>query len=193
MKTLIIFLVLSFSYTALSSDIPNWVKEQSRTQAGGWIWFPGRGEARTEYDADVIARGRALDYLKQECQDIHKSVKFHERYVTKRKGKFHVFVRASVKQDDCKFMKNSKPEKRKKFINESLKSAYLQFKLRMANRTMDYSKCKRSNLYCAYLVADEYEMHNDYRALLYARYSCYKGYSLGCSHASSITKFLLEN
>jgi len=197
MKTIIILIACLISFSVFAEkevkQLPSWTKEQSRTQGGGWIWFPGKGVSKQAHDADLAAKGKALDYLLQECQALHRSIKFHERAVEKKKGQFHVYVRASIKQKECKQSASASEEEKKALSSETLKSVYFQYKLAMAKKTIDYSVCNYNNSYCLQKVSLEFQMRNDYVALLYAQYACEKGVEIACDSAKSTADFLIEN
>jgi hypothetical protein len=197
MKTTFILIACLISFAAFANNdkktLPVWTKEQSRTQGGGWIWFPGKAVSTKEHDADLIARGKALDYLMQECQALHRGIRFHERAVSRVDGKFHVYVRASIKQGDCKYASSLKADDRKHISSDTLKSLYFQYKLSLAKQKVDYSICNWGNGYCADRVSLEFQMRNDYVALLYAQYACEKGSPPACVMAKTTADFLMEN
>lgn len=195
MKTLLILLILGFSVTngycqVDPSDIPRWARIDHRTQGGGWLWFPGRGEAKSEYEADVMARGAALEYLMQECVLPHKDVQFNERYVVEKNRKFYVFVRASLKQEDCLQMKRASNKYQQKLSNKKLLRVYREYKELIAQKEMNTRNCKAGNMFCFQEGITEFDLGNDYLALAYVRHSCRKGIEEACDVASLYSNYL---
>lgn len=74
----------------------DWTKGETRSQAGEWVWFLGKGIAPRVKKADLYAKGQALDYLTQECSILHKSVRFIERCEERIGGSYIVYTRASI-------------------------------------------------------------------------------------------------
>ena len=189
----------SFSVFAEPSktELPAWARENSRTQGGGWVWFPGKAVARSEADADFHARGMALDYLVQECTSIPKETQFNERFSIRKRGFYYVYVRASVKNTACKFLKSKEEGKRKKYLNEELKVLYGQYKLNEAKkrfrREFNFRECHNRNDYCLDRYFTYANMHDDYLAILYAQHSCDKGVQRACKYATEWIKFVSEN
>lgn len=99
-----------------------WTNEDSRTQAGGWNWYPGKGKAQSLEDAYTFAEGLALKRLLQECQLIPANVKFNERCDFTNGSTFAVFVRASVLEKDC--AQTRKDSKNLSLSNQALNKQY---------------------------------------------------------------------
>jgi hypothetical protein len=197
MKNLFFLITLLFLATEVfaqpkSHELPLWARIDHRTQGGGWLWFPGRGDAKTEREADILARGSALDYLMQECQVPHVNTRFIERFTIRLEGHYYVYVRANVTQDECNQTKYSN-DKRQKIINAKLMEVYVQYRTMVAEQKVNFKICKYENDYCLQNAVSEFEMRNDYKALLYAQYSCNKGIPEGCNAAKSTSLYLSKN
>lgn len=79
----------------------DWAKGESRSQAGEWIWFLGKGIASSNKQADLNAKGQALYYLTQECSIPHKSIRFVERCEERVGDSYIVYTRASITHQNC--------------------------------------------------------------------------------------------
>lgn len=178
---------------ALASDLPNWTQEDHRTQGGGWIWFPGKYLALTEIGADVMAKGMAVAYLMEECQLPHKEIRFNERHVEEVDGKYRVYVRAAIKDSQCREGKYGSAELREKVVNRSLLTLYRQYKLKVTELQIADKVCAIDPLYCLGQARQEAHMENWYRAYIYAERSCRAGLEGGCKSAKSVAKFLIRN
>jgi hypothetical protein len=102
-----------------------WTKQDGRTQAGGWIWFPGKAIGRDLERVKLDAEVMALESLRDECQMIHKEVKFNERCVEIIDGGFIVYVRAAIEHKWCEHAK----AKNDLFRNLSLEMKVLERKM----------------------------------------------------------------
>lgn len=106
----------AFFFEDKKCETIDWVAEDSRSQGGGWIWFPGKGSGSTVEESYQYSENLALQRLEQECQNIPISVKFNERCDQKSGDTIESFVRVSVTDIDCKKAQNKKIQ-----TNEKLK------------------------------------------------------------------------
>ena len=93
----------------------------SRTQSGGFTFFPGKGIGTTLEEAIVIAERMALDSLKKECGYIHRDTQFNERCDQQDGKVFYSFVRASIGQIKCKTIRDANTSKRKELQHPTLR------------------------------------------------------------------------
>lgn len=181
----IITMLLSLNVWAIDTDrLPHWAQEQNRTQGGSWIWFPGYATASTAEEADVLARGKAVDYLMQECRFPHKDARFVERLEMKEDDVYHVWTRVSVTHEQCNQTKQGGA------VNNRLLEMYRFYRSHVAQLHVDPKICNDENLYCLEQAVREYDLRNNYVALEYARISCSKGIEGGCKVAKGIAEFL---
>lgn len=108
----------SQEYEVKKCNFEEWAKEDSRTQGGGFIWFPGKGIGNTIAEAYFFAEGLALSRLVQECQSIPLNTRIVERCDHRHDSIFNAYVRVNVTENDCKQMRIQGPKSK---INEALK------------------------------------------------------------------------
>ena len=194
MKTLILFVMLLNCSAVFSqvneSLIPRWARIDHRTQGGGWLWFPANASASTEYKADILAKGKALDYLLTECDVLHKDIRFVERFSIKSGGKFHVYVRANIKQNACEYAKKLSSKKQELISGKALRRTYVLYRQFVAARSMNFRKCNYHNFYCFANAVHEGEIGNDYKALAYLQHACQKGMKHACTSATKHARLL---
>jgi hypothetical protein len=155
----------------------DWVKEDSRTQGGGWIWFPGKATSNSKAKATLMAEGAALDYLAGECEAMHKAVKFHEKCVDSRRGSYTVHVRASITQDQCRQAKSKKDI----FISKQLTRKLAMYREINARHQIDTKTCKGPNSDLCFVMAnDEWKKGNRGLAMAYAKKGCVFGHTMSC-------------
>lgn len=171
---LVIVIAAVFVGTAKASCVDqSWVKEQSRTQGGGWIWFPGNGKSNSQAHSTLIAQGTALEYLIEECGEIPMEVKFHEKCIDQKEGQYIVYVRASVTQDQCTAKVKNK--------NIELARKLNQYRAYKSDRLVDTKICNRYNASDCYLQADkEWRANNVSLASAYAKAACAFGDNYSC-------------
>lgn len=116
----------SFFFSDNKCEKLEWAVEDSRTQGGGWIWFPGKGTGTTVEESYGYAENLALQRLVQECQGIPIDAKFHERCDQKNGDTVESFVRVSVRDSECKLAQR-KESKINKQLQDQLED-YLQLK-----------------------------------------------------------------
>ena len=119
-------LLSSYSYAEECAQY-SWVHETSRTQGGSWIWFPGKGIAKNQKDAYLLAEGQALDRLIKECQFPHKEVRFIERCIEEVGSDVVAYVRASIKHDQCSETKYASSKRRFLIESTALVGTYRQY------------------------------------------------------------------
>ena len=150
----------------------DWTYEDSRTQAGGWVWFPGRSENKSLSLATLEAEGRSLEYLKGECGIIPAETKFHERCVEEVEGGYRVHVRASIKQMYC----NTRSEK-----SAELTKRHLNYQSMVARAQVNYGLCNEQHPQSCFIQADkEWRMKNISLAIAYADLACQYGDTFSC-------------
>jgi hypothetical protein len=137
MRLILLLFFLTYCLGAFSNDClskkdelgKNWAAGSTRSQAGGWIWFLGKGKASSKQKAYSIAEGFALNYLVQECEGIPKTSKFIERCDERIvEGDIQSFARISLRQKDCNYFKSLSKKKRGKSQNGVLLKKYTKFK-----------------------------------------------------------------
>lgn len=167
-------------------SLPEWTQEVSRTQGGGYIWFPGKGTAYTEIEAEDLARGQSLDYLVQECQILHKEIRFNERFVEQVEKKFVVYVRASITQKQCNEAKYATLEFRKKISNRRLLDTYHNYKVTIAEEAVAHVQCTYQDAYCGEFGVQQIYLNNLYLALAYFKKACAIGLPTGCESIQQV-------
>lgn len=147
----------------------DWTKETSRSQGGGWVWFPGLGVHASLSRAILAAEGTSLNYLYGECQSIPNETKFNERCITRENQKYKVHVRASIRQNSCDPSSAS---------NKELVSRLLSYRAIETKHALDTSKCNETNAEGCFLLAHkEKELKNLELSLAYSEAGClYKDY-----------------
>ncbi len=189
----IIGLIWILTRVAVAGELPSWTKDHHRTQGGGWIWFPGNALAITEIEADMMAKGKAIAYLMEECQLPHKEIRFNERYIVEEDGKFRVFVRASITQRQCKEGKYGSMALRSRIVNRHLLGLYRQYMIKIAEIQVADKICRADTVYCLDLAKQEVDMNNWYKAYTYAEKSCKHGLKEGCNAVRIISRYLITN
>lgn len=168
--------MLLVNSTVSAQELPEWAEESSRTQGGGWVWFPGKGENESKSEAVIQAENAAVDYMIKECSVPHKDTKFHERFERKNGKVWEVYVRASVKDQDCQYARNTKDKS--KVVNYPLLSQYLS---RTDTVKIDSFICRRYDTVGCLEVADgAWRSGRIAKALAYAKRGCELGNSYTC-------------
>lgn len=199
-KTTIEIFVIVFSLIWLatrvvnaSEDLPEWATEDSRTQAGGWIWFPGKGVAKTEIEADRLAKGMSIMYLIQECQLPHKDVRFNERFVEELEdGQFKVHVRASITNGQCNAGKNATARDRSLITNKYLMEFYREYRLNIAHKEIAHIVCWKGNTMCFENANNEMQMDRYYRALAFLERGCDYRNEPSCNMVGVIRQIMIN-
>lgn len=180
MRTLLILFLMILNISVVAGDCKKleWTKETSRTQGGGFIWFPGIAVKIRQLDtAILLAEGRALDYLIGECKAPHKEIQFHERCIEEDGPNFTVYVRASIKQKFCDEAKYSKD------LGESY-SWTLDTKLfeyyKLINREVTTDVCSNDVDACLALAESAELNGNKTLALKYLEKACNSRLEFGC-------------
>jgi hypothetical protein len=134
----------SFSIQAEECGRLGWTQKTTRTQGGGWIWFPGKGVGTNLKDAYLKAEGQALDRLIKECVFPHKETKFIERCDEVEGKNVVAYVRASLKQDQCNQTKYSNEKGRRIFEHKVLTRTWRQYKkfAKKEKKEVAYNKLK---------------------------------------------------
>ncbi len=172
----------------------DWANEENRTQANNWMWFPGSAKHSDKDQATIIAQGRALEYLVNECRFIHQNVKFHERCIDQMSnGKHVVFLRASIKYKYCQEIKYKELGEVKNILNKNLTGTYQYYLEYVSNKKIDFTVCNKGNFHCFDKGVEAGHAGDWYAALSYAKYSCKKGIKQGCNSVEIIIRFLTQN
>jgi len=190
---MILAILWIISRVAMAQDIPTWAMNDSRTQAGSWIWFPGKYTAVTVTEADMMAKGMAINYLMQECQLPHKEVRFNERHVEELDGKYRVYVRASITHRQCEESKYGSKELKSRIVNKRLLAIYRQYSLHIAETQIAQKICSADADYCLDLAIREFDLNNPYKAYIYAERACNRGIVQGCNSVKIIKRYLSSN
>jgi hypothetical protein len=114
-----------------------WTTADNRTQGGGYLWFPGNGSGKSVETADLLAKGRALEAMKEECEGFFSGTIFVDRHVEYGNREVIVWVRALVKQEDCIMVKRGEAKQGK-----TLKTLYVDYRVLIARA--DTSICNNS-------------------------------------------------
>lgn len=178
---------------AVANDVPEWTQEDHRTQGAGWIWFPANAVAPTEIEADLMAKGKAIAYLMDECQIPHKEIRFNERFVQENDGKFKVYVRASITDRQCGEGKYGSRELKAKIVNTRLLDVYRQYQTRLAELRIANTVCRASSTYCLEQAIKSFDMQNYYLAYTYAEKACQSGLKSACKSVNTIRAFIVSN
>jgi TPR repeat protein len=166
-----------------------WTREDGRTQAGGWIWFPGKGTGENLQISYMKSEGMAIDRLIKECGFPHKEVKFHER-CDEKVGKFYqTYVRASLTHKQCHESKYAANAFKPKILNRKLLAIHKKYLAAITKDTAFEEKaCTRNKpLKCHEMGKYEFQMGNQKKALLYFNKAC-QGGSLDSCFNAGITK-----
>ncbi|MBT7567289.1 hypothetical protein HN630_00100 [archaeon] len=196
LKTVLLFGALLFFCSCSSTKDnrqPDWTRIQHRTQGGGWIWYPGKGEHQNHHLAALLAKGQALAYLIEECAAPHLEAKFNERYESKADNKTVVYVRASIKDSQCRESKYGSGEIKGITSNNKLWEIYTFYQNYIAGQSIDLSICRKENVYCLDQANKSADRGQWYQALRYSQYSCSKGLKGGCNTVKIILKLLNQD
>lgn len=167
-------IIFSFSTSTTAQDCGQheWAKEDSRTQGGGWVWFPGKASNANLSLATMHAEGAALEYLKGECQRIPQDTKFNEKCVERTNGKFVVYVRAAIRDRACSSGND---------VNRELTRRHLNYTASLSNQRLNVSVCNQRNALGCYQLADrEWRVKNMAAAIGYAEAACTYGDMYSC-------------
>jgi hypothetical protein len=149
-----------------------WVKEDGRTQGGGWVWFPGKAAHSNLSIATMQAEGSALEYLKGECLRIPKATKFNEKCVERVNGKFVVHIRAAIRDRACSGGSD---------INSELTRRHLSYKASLVQNSFNRAVCNQSNaLGCYTMASDAWKVKDITTAMAYAEAACTYGDMFSC-------------
>lgn len=166
-------------------DHPNmeWTNSDQRSQAGEWIWFPGKHSAGSFVIAEGLAKGRALKYLTEECALTHKEIKFNERCIMGGgKKPYTVYVRAAIKRKHCLEAKRAKGKARLKYVSDLLLILLLDYNRFSEEEGLDEDLCPKGEHNKCYLVASEaFEKGHLIIAAVYSRKACQYGHQFACS------------
>lgn len=167
----------------------SWTKEDSRTQGGGWVWFPGKGVAADRETAILLAEGAALSLLVQECQCPHKEIKSHERCVEEYAGNFRAYLRLSLLEKQCNETKYAKDEKKSLIENKELTKRLQRYhELTKQNVEKNVENCHEKGAQTCYDFGKyEYFMGNHKKAVANFNFGCQYGHAQSCFNAAMVT------
>ena len=170
------------------TKLPKWAQEDSRTQGGEWIWFPGKYVAFDRNVAASMAVGRALDYLISECGVAHKETKFIEKWERQNKDlSWSVYLRAAIKADHCNEGKYASLKKKRSLTNTNLHQKYYAYKMFLSNKDMDTALCNKDDVAGCLVMADAAWRVKDFiKAAVYAKKGCDLGDSYTCGFYGTI-------
>jgi TPR repeat protein len=199
----ILVFVLNYQHvTAFSTDSKcnqlDWTQEDSRTQGGGWIWFPGKGVGTTIEDAYLKAEGLAIGRLIQECGVPHKEVKIHERCDEKNDLEYMAYIRVSILESKCVEIKYANEEKKKVLLNRELMKIFHKYQARIEESKNQNTSSKtiictvEMNKRCLDRGRVEYSLGNHEIALQYYDEVCKNGELDGCFNAG-LASWMLKN
>ena len=170
-----------------------WVKEDGRTQGGGWIWFSGTATDEDLELAYIKAEGMAISRLIQECIFPHKEVKFHERCDEKIGEYFRVYVRASLTGRQCNESKYATKKFRAKIYNSKLIETYNKYKKISGEKEVVISGCNlNSPKKCYDLGKYEFQMGQYQKAFNSFNIACKATLSGACFNAG-LSLMMLHN
>jgi hypothetical protein len=163
--------------------LPNWARETSRTQGGGWNWYPGSAADQDKERAVYLATNRALDYMVKECATIPLGTKFHERFDRHKNGYWEIYVRASVKDAECRKTKVMKDETKFKYTHKSLGRQYAKYIQDFDTVEIDSQICHGYHTVGCFIVSTTaWKRGKLKKAAAYAREGCRLGHSESCGH-----------
>jgi len=170
-----------FSVQILGQELPNWAKTDSRTQGGGWQFYPGKFSHKDRIVAGTMAKGRALEYVMLECGLAHKEIRFNEVLERKVNGIWEVYVRASLTYKQCKEAKYGSFKLKVLITSQMLNKIYWAYKNFNANLKVDTDLCPASDpTLCLEIADEEWKLGNTFKAMYYAKRGCQLGYDYLC-------------
>lgn len=186
---LLFFVIYSPYSLASKCESQNWTREDGRTQAGAWIWFPGKATGESLQISYMKSEGMAIDRLIKECGFPHKEIKFHERCDEKVGKFFQTHVRASLTHKQCNESKYASAKFKPKILNKKLVGIHKKYLAAITKDTAFEDKaCTPSKpLKCHEMGKYEFQMNKQEKALLYFNKACQGGNLDSCFNAG-ITK-----
>lgn len=149
------------------------ISQDSRTQGGEWIWFPGKYRSKSLAHATTMAYGQALDGLISECGQTHKEIKFNEKCILEEKGTYFVFTRASITQKQCAEAKYGSKKLKQQIYNKELQRKLNDYRAYIADAQLNGKLCNKSKPEDCYLQAySEWKSDNRLLAIAYAKEAC---------------------
>lgn len=166
----------------------SWTKTSSRSQAGGWIWFPGKFTSDIRATSIMFAEGEALSYEAGECGAVHVRTKFNEKCVqTNTDGTFTTFVRASIKAKYCSEAMNYMGSKKIGKITHPILTGILNaYKMSNADNTVKDSCNKNNGNKCALEMYAAEDAGNPFLAAAYGKRACLFGEVDICSRTAMV-------
>lgn len=193
----IIFLAfICFSFSSAFADSKedclsaDWNQSDSRSQGGGWIWFPGKASSSVSLEeAYLKAEGQALSRLVQECEAPHKETRINERCDFLDGVEFRAFVRVSITDSNCKEIKYADKTSREKITHKELSKTFRKYRekigfIQKQSGSSKKIKCTEElNEKCLKLGRLEYSLENYDTALEYFDDVCRNDHLNGCFNA----------
>lgn len=174
--------------TVMGQELPNWAKEDARTQGGGWVWFPGKFIHSDRTVATAMAIGASVEYLMSECGVPHKETKFIEKFARQdSKGNWQVVLRAAIKDKHCSQGKYADLKTKRALANPMLMDKYFAYRQFQESKKLDTNVCNRSNTLGCLEVADaEWQTKNYIKAAVYAKRACDFGDAYTCGFYGTV-------
>lgn len=203
MNILFIFLsLLSLAFADSKDECVNaeWNQTDSRTQGGGWIWFPGKGTSSSSLeDAYLKAEGSAIYRMIQECEAPHKESRINERCDYQDGLEYKAFVRVAILDAKCREIKYGDKAFKERATNPELQRTYLRY-MEKADAIQNRSKT-RKEIDCSQYPAEkclsigrlEYGLENYELALEYFDDVCRNDNFAGCFNAGLSSWMLRKN
>lgn len=193
-----LFLILIENFIACRYVLANckdhdWAKTSSRTQGGGFIWYPGYGKSDTLEKSRILAEGEGIRKLNSECGFPHKEIRIIERCEEKVGDEYQTFLRLSIKDEHCKQARYATESERSGLLNTSLAETYDQYKYLLEKKlNLTVQDCSRSGVNECYKRGKyEFYLGNLTPALEYFEQACKKEHVDSCYNAG-ITSSKLE-
>lgn len=203
MNILFIFLsLLSHAFADSKDDCLNaeWNQTDSRTQGGGWIWFPGKGtSSSTLEDAYLKAEGLAISRMIQECEAPHKESRINERCDYQDGLEYKAYVRVAILDAKCREIKYGDKSVKERATNPELQRTYSRYLEKVgaiqnhsgSRKDIDCSKYPPEK--CLSIGRLEYGLENYSLALEYFDDVCRNEVQTGCFNAGLASWMLRKN
>lgn len=166
-----------------------WAQTSSRTQGGGYIWYPGFGKSDTIEKARILAEGEAIRKLNTECGFPHKEIRIIER-CEEQVGDLHqTYLRLSLKDEHCKQARYASSQEKESLLNTGLVETYEQYKYLLEKKlNLSAQDCSRSSATECYKRGKyEYYLGNTNVALEYFEQGCKKDDINSCFNAGIVS------
>lgn len=193
---IIILAFLCFSISSAHADSKDdclsaeWNQSDSRSQGGGWIWFPGKATSSVSLDeAYLKAEGQALSRMVQECEAPHKETRINERCDFLDGVEHKAFVRIAITDSNCREIKYADKNSREKITHKELSKTFRKYREKIGFIQKQSGSSKKINCSeaqnekCLKLGRLEYSLENYDTALEYFDEVCRNDHLNGCFNA----------